>query len=129
MYRFALLASIIFIVPFGYIVRFSQGLGLEWLHDLLGSVAYEIFWILLVAFMFPKVSAVWTAVGVCLATCGLEFLQLWQPPFLLAARATLIGRLVLGNTFVWSDFISYFVGSFIGWVWMRSLKLRFSTLR
>ncbi len=129
MYRLALLASIIFIVPFGYIVRFSQGFGLEWLHDLLGSVAYEIFWILLVAFMFPKASAVWTALGVCLATCGLEFLQLWQPPFLQAARAMPIGRLVLGNTFVWSDFISYFVGSFAGWVWMRSLKLMFSKVR
>jgi glycopeptide antibiotics resistance protein len=128
-YRVVLLVSIVFIVPFGYIVRFSHFLGFAWLHDLLGSVAYEIFWILLVGFLFPKASAAWTAVGVCLATCGVEFLQLWQPPFLQAARATLLGRLVLGNTFAWSDFISYFVGSFAGWVWMRSLKFYFGKFR
>jgi len=62
-----------------------------------------------------------SAFGVCVATCGLEFLQLWQPPFLQAARATLPGRMVLGNSFTWSDFPSYFAGSFLGWVWVRWL--------
>ncbi|MBW4600963.1 MAG: DUF2809 domain-containing protein [Calothrix sp. FI2-JRJ7] len=124
-YRVALLISIIFIVPLGYFVRFAQGFGYPELYDFLGSVAYEIFWILLVAFVYPKASPLWTAVGVCVATCGIEFLQLWKPPFLQAARATLLGRLVLGNTFVWSDFISYFFGSFAGWLWMRWLvKIR-----
>jgi glycopeptide antibiotics resistance protein len=121
-YRFALLISIIIIVPLGYVVRFAKEPGPEWLYDTFGSVAYEIFWILLVPLLFPKASARWTAVGVCLATCGVEFLQLWQPPFLQAARATLPGRLVLGNTFSWSDFFSYFIGSFCGWVWMRFLQ-------
>lgn len=120
-YRIALLISIIFIVPFGYLVRGSQGLGLPWLHDFLGSIAYEIFWILLVTFLYPKASPQWTAIGVCLATCGVEFLQLWQPPFLQAVRSTLLGRLVLGTTFTWLDFISYFVGSFAGWLWLRGL--------
>ncbi|OKH30294.1 hypothetical protein NIES2101_42525 [Calothrix sp. HK-06] len=124
-YRVALLISIIFIVPLGYFVRFAQEFGYPELYDFLGSVAYEIFWILLVAFIYPKASPLWTAVGVCVATCGIEFLQLWKPPFLEAARATLVGRLVLGNTFVWSDFISYFFGSFAGWIWMRWLvKMR-----
>ncbi|MEA5572069.1 DUF2809 domain-containing protein [Calothrix sp. UHCC 0171] len=120
-YRLALFISIIVIVPFGYFVRFSQGLGLPWLQDFLGSVAYEIFWILLVAFLYRQASPQKIAIGVFLATCGIEFLQLWQPPFLQAVRSTLIGRLVLGNTFVWSDFIAYFVGSLAGWLWLRSL--------
>ena len=120
-YRVALLIGIVFIVPLGYIGRYSQGLGLPWLQDLLGSVAYEIFWILLIAFLFPKVAPQWIAIGVCLATCGIEFLQLWQSPFLQAARSTLLGRLVLGTTFNWLDFISYFVGSFAGWLWLRGL--------
>jgi Protein of unknown function (DUF2809) len=121
-YRLALLLSIIIIVPVGYVVRFAKEPGLEWLQDALGSLAYEIFWILLVAFFLPKASPLWTAVGVFLATCGVEFLQLWQPPFLQAARATLPGRLVLGNSFAWSDFPSYFIGSFFGWIWMHKLS-------
>jgi hypothetical protein len=124
-YRIALLISIVFIVPFGYVARFSQGLGLPWLHDLLGSVAYEIFWILLVAFLYPQAAPLGVAIAIFLVTCGVEFLQLWQPPFLQAVRSTLVGRLVLGNTFIWSDFIAYFVGSFAGWLWLRGL-LRFN---
>jgi hypothetical protein len=119
-YRIAVLISIVIIVPLGYVVRF-HGAAPEWLNDSFGSIAYEIFWILLVALLFPQASPFWTAVGVCLATCALEFLQLWQSPFLQAMRATLPGRLVLGNSFTWSDFPSYFIGSFLGWVWMRSL--------
>ncbi len=121
-YRLVLLISVIFIVPMGYIIRFSLGGENVWLYDALGSIAYEIFWILLIALLAPKISLLKIAIGVCIATCGLEFLQLWQPPFLQAARSTLPGRLVLGNTFVLSDFPSYFVGSFLGWVWAQSLK-------
>ena len=123
-YRIALLISILIIVPLGYVVRF-YGAAPEWLNDLFGSVAYEIFWILLVALLLPKASPLWTAVGVCLATCVIEFLQLWHPPFLEAMRATLPGRLVLGNNFAWSDFLCYFIGSFLGWVWMRSCFARY----
>jgi hypothetical protein len=119
-YRIALLVNLVAIVPLGYGVRFS-GAGPAWLNDALGSIAYEVFWILLVALLFPKASPVWVAVGVCLATCGVEFLQLWQTPWLQALRATLPGRLVLGNTFTWSDFPACLVGSGLGWLWLRSL--------
>lgn len=120
-YRLILLISMIVIVPLGYIIRFSQptqgGLG-----DFLGSVAYEIFWILFVVFLFPKFSVAKVAIAVCLATCAIEVLQLWTPPFLQVIRATLPGRLVLGNTFSWSDFPAYVVGSFLGWLGVRSLR-------
>ena len=123
-YRIALLISLILIVPLGYLVRF-HGPAPEWLNDLFGSIAYEIFWILLIGLLFPKASPLWTAVGVCLATCVLEFLQLWKPPFLQAMRATLLGRLILGNNFAGSDFLSYFIGGFLGWVWMQSCFARY----
>ncbi len=124
-YRILLLVSMIIIVPLGYIVRFSQGLNPPWLHDALGSVAYEIFWILLFNFLLPKISPWRIAIAVCIATCGIEFLQLWKPPFLQAARSTLPGRLVLGNSFTWTDFPVYFFGSFLGWLWLRLIKSYF----
>jgi hypothetical protein len=114
-YRLALLFCIIVIVPTGYLIRFAETGG--WISDFLGSVAYEMFWIALVALLCPKLSPLWIAIGVFFVTCGLEFLQLWQPAWLQAVRATLPGRLVLGNTFVWTDFLSYGVGSGLGgWV-------------
>ncbi|MDX2241883.1 MAG: DUF2809 domain-containing protein [Leptolyngbyaceae cyanobacterium bins.302] len=121
-YRLALLISILIIVPAGYLIRFA---GNEWWHDFLGSVTYEIFWVLLVALFLPRVALWKVAIAVLLTTCLIEFLQLWQNPAYLALKATFIGRLVLGNTFLWADFPSYFVGTFVGWLWARSLQQRF----
>ena len=121
-YRLWLAIGILVIVPLGLMMKFYRGPGQEWLNNSFGGVPYEIFWIFLVVLIWPQISAVWASVGVCLATCLLEILQLWQPPFLQAIRATLIGRLVLGNTFQWSDFSYYFIGSFLGWVCLRTIQ-------
>ena len=121
-YRLALLASILFIVPFGLAMKFYRGPGQEWLNNSFGGVPYEIFFVLLVVFIWPQLPAVRAAVAVCLVTCLLECLQLWHPPFLQAIRATLLGRLLLGNTFQWTDFPYYFIGSFLGWAWVRGIQ-------
>jgi hypothetical protein len=120
-YRLALCLSLIFITPAGYIARFSPSLPAV-VADVLGSLAYEIFWVLLVVGLWPRVSLKGAAVGVCCATCGIEFLQLWHPPFLEALRQTLPGRLVLGNSFRWADFPPYFIGSGLGWAWAWGLR-------
>ena len=127
-YRLAVLLSLIAIVPIGYWVRFSSFGGAAWLHDALGSVAYEIFWILLWVLLVPQILPRRAAIAVCLATCAIEFLQLWQPAWLQAIRATLPGRLVLGNTFSWADFPAYAIGSFVGWIWISWLRQRLKIL-
>ncbi len=120
--RLVLLVSMSLVASIGYVIRFAQTPTFAWLNDALGSIAYEIFWILLIAFLTPRTSLQAIAVGVCLTTCGVEWLQLWHPPFLEAARATLAGRLILGNTFNWLDFPSYVIGSGLGWLWARSVQ-------
>ncbi|MEG4148900.1 hypothetical protein QUA24_23750 [Microcoleus sp. Pol12B5] len=69
-YRIALLIIIIVIIPLGYVVRFSRGPTPEWFNDSFGSIAYELFWILLVVLILPQFSQIKAAVAVCLATCG-----------------------------------------------------------
>lgn len=120
-YRLAAVATMVAAVLMGYWVRF-HGPGPEGLNDLLGSVAYEWFWIALCWGCFPGRSPFRISLAVLLATCGLEFLQLWQPTFLQALRATIPGRLVLGNTFSWTDFPPYIIGSVLGYVWVRFLS-------
>ncbi|MBD1842944.1 DUF2809 domain-containing protein [Cyanobacteria bacterium FACHB-63] len=120
-YRFVLLLTIALIIPLGYFVRFSP-LFSDWFSDVFGSIAYQIFFITLIQFSFPKTSIVKTAISVFIFACTIEFLQLWQAPFLQAIRATLPGRLILGNTFLWSDFPPYAIGSTLGWLGMRQLK-------
>ena len=49
-------------------------------------------------------------------TCLLEFMQLWQPSWLMQLRATRIGAALLGSGFSWSDFPPYFIGGVIGFL-------------
>jgi hypothetical protein len=119
-YRIALLISILVIIPLGYIVRFS---GDGYWNSTFGAIAYQMLWVMLVQLLFPKVSLTKTAIGVFVFACAIEFLQLWQPPFLQAIRATLPGRLLLGNTFLWDDFPPYLAGCLMGWGWVKLLRI------
>ncbi len=121
-YRIALLISLAIIVPFGLLTKFYRGPGQAWLNDSFGSIPYEIFWILLVVFIWPQITKGSAAIAVLITTCILEVLQLWHPPFLQAIRATLPGKLVLGTTFVSWDFFYYFIGCFCGWLWVKVIQ-------
>lgn len=120
-YRRHLLLSIVFIVPLGLATKFYRGPGQAWLNDAFGGIPYEIFWMLLVALIWPQLQPKAIALLVLITTCLLEFSQLWQPTWLQAMRATLPGRLVLGNAFTWSDFPYYAIGCLVGWMWLRWL--------
>ncbi|OLP16050.1 hypothetical protein BST81_22735 [Leptolyngbya sp. 'hensonii'] len=125
-YRLSLWVSLIVIIPIGYGLRF-YGPGPEWLDDLLGGIAYEMFWILLLLLLLPKRSPASIAIGVCLVTCAMEVLQLWQNPVFKSLQATWLGRAVLGNTFTWSDFPNYVLGSGLGWLYVRFLHHHLTT--
>lgn len=121
-YRRKLLLSIAFIVPFGLFTKFYRGVGQAWLNDAFGGIPYEIFWILFAAWIWPRIRPATIALAVFITTCLLEFLQLWQPEWLQAIRATLPGRLVLGNSFTWGDFPYYTIGCVVGWLWLQWLR-------
>lgn len=121
-YRVALLLSIIPIFIVGLTCEFYSGPGQEWFNNYFGDFLYQIFLILLVSFLWPKASPFWIALGVFVFNSLIEFLQLWQPPFLQAIRRTLFGRLFLGYSFVWEDFLYYAIGCTLGFIWARKLK-------
>ena len=75
--RLVFLVNILAIVPLGYAIRFSQILP-EYFHDAGGSIAYQIFWMLLVLFIYPPANLRLTAIWVCIGSCAIEFLQLLQ---------------------------------------------------
>ena len=96
------------------------------MNDSLDGAFYEIFWCLLISLGLSltrlRTQPRKIAGGVLAATCGLEFLQLWHPPLLEAARSTFLGAAILGTTFDWTDFPYYFAGSGIGWFWLNQLR-------
>ncbi len=118
-YRIIILICLIFTVILGLATKFYEGIFSEWLNNSFSSIFYEAFWIFLVIFIRPQLPPGLVAFLVFLVTSLLEFLQLWKPPFLQAIRATLIGRLLLGNTFVWWDFLYYILGCTLTWIVLR----------
>lgn len=74
--------------------------------------ALLVFW--LVGFGWPR----WGRQRVAAVALGFAFLieasQLYQAPWLNALRATMPGRLVLGQGFLWSDLLCYTLGVLVG---------------
>lgn len=116
--------SLLIVIPMGFLFKYYPGPAHEWFNDYGAAVFYEIFWCLF-AFLFVRSGAAvkQIPIWVFVITIILEFLQLWHPPLLEALRATLIGKLLLGTTFAWWDFPHYVLGSVLGWLWLRQLKI------
>ena len=124
-FRWRVALSLAIVTPLGFATRCYSGPGHLWFNHYGGGVLYEVFWILVVFGIWPRRE--WTrriAAGVLAATGALEFLQLWHPWFLEQIRATFLGKILIGTTFVWWDFPHYLLGCVLGWLWLEGLCRR-----
>jgi hypothetical protein len=91
----------------------------------LSNYGGDALWALMVfvgfGFLFPRASTLTLALMALTLAWGVEFSQLYHAPWIDAVRATLPGRLVLGNTFNWPDLLAYALGVGLGaWVeWLQ----------
>ena len=115
------------VIGFGLFCKAYRGIGSEWVNNWgPASVAYVLLFMLLAFIVVPRPELIWhIAIGVCIGTCLVELLQLWHPPFLESARATRLGRLILGTTFSWGDFPAYILGCLLSVPMLRAI-CRFS---
>jgi hypothetical protein len=91
--------------------RYYHGWGADWVRYYVSGSVYVIIWSLLLFSVWPsRPNTIRIPAYVLAATCVLEFLQLWQPPFLQAFRATLPGAALIGTSFVWLQFPFYLAG-------------------
>ena len=79
-----------------------------------GDALYATLVFFLLLFAAPRASRVRLAVLAFGLSALVEVSQAWHVAPLKAARATRLGRLVLGTTFVWSDLPCYAVGAALG---------------
>ncbi|MCB2219571.1 MAG: DUF2809 domain-containing protein [Bacteroidetes bacterium] len=114
--RLLIILSLIVITPIGFMTKFYEGPAQSWVNDSMGGLFYEIFWCLVIAFIFSNVRPIKIAIWVFSVTCALEFLQLWHPYFLQVLRENFFVRTILGNSFNWFDFPYYFIGSVLGFL-------------
>lgn len=122
--RARLAATLAVVTPLGFLTKAYTGPAAGWVHDYAGGVLYVAFWVLVVLWLRPSAPARVAAAFVFAATCALELLQLWHPPFLEAIRASFFGRTLLGTTFVWWDFPHYALGALLGLALVRWARSR-----
>lgn len=114
--------ALIIITPVGFLTKFYSGPAADLVSNSFGGVLYEIFWCLILFLIFRKLTPLRIALIVFLATCFLEFGQLWKPHFLEILRGNFIIRTIIGNSFTWSDFPFYALGSLLGYILLKGMQ-------
>ncbi|SHN30816.1 Protein of unknown function [Mucilaginibacter sp. OK098] len=74
--------------------------------------------------MLINQSIKWVSIASLLFCYSIEFSQLYQATWINSIRHTVIGGLILGETFVWGDLLCYTVGVGIGMLVNRWLDKR-----
>ncbi|MCJ8164628.1 DUF2809 domain-containing protein [Pontibacter sp. E15-1] len=95
---------LLLIIAAGLLSRKIAGIPL-----MAGDVLYAVMMYVLVSFFCAGsiVNVAMMSICICFA---IEISQLWRAPWLLALRQTTLGKLVLGQGFVWSDLAAYTLG-------------------
>jgi hypothetical protein len=120
--RRRIVACLLITVPAGFGLKLYQGPGQDWVNNYAAGVLYEIFWCLVLFFLWPRRRhIVRIALGVLVGTGLLEWIQLWHPWILEQVRASFLGRTLIGTTFSWWDFPHYALGCALGWRLMRRI--------
>lgn len=110
------------LIPIGFYSKLYSGIGHEWINNKSGGVFYEMFWCLVFYILLPKSKPLIIATWVFILTSILEFVQLLDNTLLEIIRSNFIGQTIIGNSFTWSDFPYYLLGSFLGYLILEKLE-------
>ena len=93
-----------------------------------GDALWALAIFLIFALLFPRAQIRTLALAALVLSYGIEVSELYQADWINAIRATRIGGLILGFTFLWSDLVCYTVGIAAGVivekVWLLRVKER-----
>jgi len=119
--KFLTIISLLIIIPLGFATKFYHGIYANWVNNSLCGVFYEIFWCLVIFFIFFRLSPFRIVIIVFIVTSALEFTQLYKAPFLETVRKNFIGRMLIGNSFTWTDFLYYLIGCILAYFLINSI--------
>jgi hypothetical protein len=90
----------------------------SYLPEFISLFSGDALWALMVylgfGFLFPSRKVTSIAAFAIIFSFGVEFSQLYHAPWIDQLRSTILGALVLGSGFLFSDLICYTTGIFIG---------------
>ena len=79
-----------------------------------GDILWSLMVFLLFAFLFNKKSTIFIISWAIICSYSIEISQLYHAPWIDAIRNTVLGGLILGFGFLWSDLVCYTIGIIIG---------------
>lgn len=79
-----------------------------------GDILWALMVFLLFAFLFNKKSTIFIISWAIILSYSIEISQLYHAPWIDAIRNTVLGGLILGFGFLWSDLVCYTIGVIIG---------------
>jgi len=83
---------------------------LDWIPLFTGDALYAVMIFFMMRTLIPNVRIYQTSVIALVITYSVEFSQLYRAEWINNIRRTLLGRLVLGQGFLWSDVLAYLIG-------------------
>lgn len=96
----------------GLISRKYSYLFSQFLNTYLGDALWAVMIYLGMAIVFKSVSCYKIAIYGLLFCYGIEISQLYHDQYIDSVRSTLLGGLILGFGFLWTDIIAYTIGVF-----------------
>ena len=91
---------------------------IEGLPEIISLYSEDILWALMVfllfAFLFNKKSTIFIISWAIIFSYSIEISQLYHAPWIDSIRNTVLGGLILGFGFLWSDLVCYTIGIIIG---------------
>lgn len=114
--RITYLMCIIVVMMLGLALRRYEDILPVFIGKYLGDVLWALMIYLIIAFLLKKVSAIKVSVISLLISYGIEFSQIYQNEWINNIRETVIGSLILGHGFLYTDLICYIVGIVLGFI-------------
>lgn len=111
--RAVYLILIIIVMILGVLSRKLDGLP-KIISLYAGDILWALMVFLIITFIFNNKSTLFNIFIAIIFSYGIEISQLYHAPWIDSIRNTILGGLILGFGFLWSDLICYTIGIFIG---------------
>lgn len=86
------------------------------IYPYLGDYLYALLFFCIIGFILTKSSSLKIALISVLICYCIEFFQLYQADWITTLKNYRLAKLILGNSFLWSDIISYTLGGVTGYI-------------
>ena len=114
--RITYFMCIIVVIILGVASRSYEDILPVFIGKYLGDVLWALMIYLIITFLFKKISTIKASLISLLICGGVEVSQLYQSEWINNIRDTVIGSLILGHGFLYTDLICYIVGIVLGFI-------------